>query len=242
MALSNCTCLCLAIKGIVVPNNFNDFDDDGLDAIFTNLAKPPKVEATCPADCQAGCLFMAFEVSANFKMHLRGAMKITKFYKNINWTLDPDNMTWVVIKCFLEQWNALMEHKKEDVGLPPMLAKSSPVHKWLDLMGLYLGKKVGVFNAPLSYVVHLDANVPAIAPPFQAGEPHSEMYKSIEGDSTARLLHTHTLFKVNNGTVFNLVESYTQGSNVPPTIAPFCKKQNRHGAMLALKSQHASNQ
>jgi hypothetical protein len=71
---------------------------------------------------------MAFEVSASSKMHLKGAMKITKFYKNIDRPLDPDNMTWVVIKHFLEQWKALMEHKKEDVGLPPKLTKSSPVH------------------------------------------------------------------------------------------------------------------
>jgi hypothetical protein len=106
-------------------------------------------------------------------------------------------------------------------------------------LGLYLGKKVGACNAPLSYVVCLDANVPAIAPPRQAGEPHSEMYKSIEGDLTARLSHTHALFKVNNGTIFDLVELSTQGSNVAPTIAPFCKTQNGHGVMLALKSQHA---
>jgi hypothetical protein len=164
-------------------------------------------------------------------------MKIAKFYKNIDWTLDPDNMTWVVMKSFLEQWKALMELRKEDIGLSPKLTKSSPVRKWLELMGLYLGKKVGVCNAPLSYVICLDANVPANAPPHQAGEPHSKT--SIEGDLTVRLLHTHTLFKVNNGTAFNLVESSTQGNNVAPTIAPFCKTQNRCGAMLALKSQHA---
>ena len=72
---------------------------------------------------------MVFEVSAKSKMHLKGAMKIAKFYKNIDWTLDPDNMTWVVIKHFLEQWKALMEHKKEDVSLSPKLTKSSLVHK-----------------------------------------------------------------------------------------------------------------
>jgi hypothetical protein len=237
MALSNHTHLRLAIEGSLVPNDFNDFDDNGLDAIFTNLAKFPKVETTCPADCQAGRLLD--EDSAKSKMRLKGAMKIAKFDKNIDWTLDPDNMTWVVIKRFLEQWKALMEHKMEDVSLPPKLTKSSPVHKWLESMGLYLGKKVGVRNAPLSYVVRLDANVPAITPPRQAGEPHSEMYKPIEGDSTVRLLHTHALFKVNNGTVFDLVESSIQGSDVPPMIAPFCKTQNGHGAMLALKSQHA---
>jgi hypothetical protein len=241
MALSNCTHLHLAIEGVPVSNDFNDFDDNGLDAIFTNLTKLPKIQAIHPADIQARRLLeiMVFEVSAKSKMHLKGAMKIAKFYENIDWTLDPDNMTWVVIKSFLEQWKALMEHKKEDVGLPPKLTKSSPVHKWLELMGFYLGKKVGVCNAHLSYVICLDANVPAIAPPCQAGEPHFKTYELIRGDLTARLLHTHTLFKVNNGTAFNLVKSSTQGSDVALMIAPCCKTQNRHGAMLALKSQHA---
>jgi hypothetical protein len=211
MAISNHTRLCLAIKGILVPNNFNDFDNDGLDAIFTNLAKPPKVAAIWPADCNAGLLLeiMAFEVSAKSKMRLKGAMKIAKFYENINQPLDPDNMTWVVMKGFLEQWKALMERKKEDMGLPPKLTKSSSVYKWLESMGLYLRKKVGVCNAPLSYAICLNSNVPAIAPPCQSGEPHSKMYKLIEGDLTACLLHTHTLFKVNNGTVFDLLESST---------------------------------
>jgi hypothetical protein len=88
MALSNCTHLHLAIEGILVPNNFNNFDNDGLDAIFTNLANPPKVQAIFLADCQARRLLeiMAFENSAKSKMHLKGAMKIAKFYKNIDRT------------------------------------------------------------------------------------------------------------------------------------------------------------
>jgi hypothetical protein len=105
MALSNCTCLHLVVEGILIPNDFNDFDYDGLDAIFTNLAKPPKVQAICPADIQAGHLLeiMAFEVSAKSKMCQKGAMKIARFYENIYWTLNPDNMACVVIKHFMEQ-------------------------------------------------------------------------------------------------------------------------------------------
>ncbi len=61
----------------------------------------------------------------------------------------------------------------------------------------------------------------------------------LKGILTARFLHTHALFKVNNGTVFNLVQSFTRGNNFAPTIAPFRKTQNGCGAMLAFKSQHA---
>jgi len=142
-------------KGITVPDDFIDFDAEGLEGIFLNLLKPPKVPAASAAALAVGRLrkIMAYEVLAKSKMCLKGAQKIAKFYENVGRNLDPQNMTWLVIKCFLEQWKALMEHKKEDFGLPPKLTKHYPVHKWMESMVLYLGQKVGVHNAPLAYVV-----------------------------------------------------------------------------------------
>jgi hypothetical protein len=148
-------------------------------------------------------------------------------------------MMWLVIKRFLDQWKALMEFKKEDHGLAPKLTKSCPAYKWLESFHLHLGKKVGVCNAPLSYVVRAVADVPAIAPPCQAGEPHSEVNESIEGNMAARMLHTHALYKIDNGLVFDLVENAVCGSDFASTIAPFCKTLNGRSAMNALKTQHA---
>jgi hypothetical protein len=90
-ALSNCTCLHLAIEGILVPNDFNNFDDDGLDAIYTNLANPPKVQAIRPDDIQAGRLLeiMAFEVSAKSKVHLKGAKKDRQVLREHRLDLGP---------------------------------------------------------------------------------------------------------------------------------------------------------
>ena len=218
LALSNRTRLRLQVEGIVVPIDFQDFDSNGLDAIFTNLAKPPTIQAIRVQDRAAGRLMevMSFEVSAKSKMRLKGALKITKFYENVGRELDPKNMMWDVIKRFLDQWKVLMQRKKEDADLPPKLNKGVPVHKWLESMVLFLGKKVGVRvrDAHLSYIVRPVENVTVIPPPRQVGEPHSEMYKSIEGDLTARLPHAHALFKVDNGTVFDLVELSTCGSDV----------------------------
>jgi hypothetical protein len=154
MALTNRMRFQLALEGITVPDVFIDFDADGLEGIFLNLQKPPKVPATGAAAIAAGRLrkIMAYEVSAKSKMRLKGAQKIVKFYENVGRDLDPQNMTWLVIKRFLEQWKALMERKKEDFGLPPKLTKHHPVHKWMESMVLYLGQKVGVRNAPLSYM------------------------------------------------------------------------------------------
>jgi hypothetical protein len=42
MGLSNRTCLQLTHEGITHPEDFKEFDEDGLSAIFLNLYKPPK--------------------------------------------------------------------------------------------------------------------------------------------------------------------------------------------------------
>ena len=111
MGLSNHTRLQLAHEGIADPEDFKEFDEDGLDAIFSNLYKPPKVPAAGAAAITAGRLrkIQAYEVSAKSKMWPKGAMLIAKFYNDVGRPLDPGNMAWPIIKHFLEQWKALME-------------------------------------------------------------------------------------------------------------------------------------
>ncbi len=155
MGLSNRTRLQLAVEGITKPEDFKEFDNDGMLAIFTNLLKPPKVPALGAAARAAGTLreIQAYEVSAKSKMRLKGAFLIAQFYDNLGCPLDPDNMLWPVIKWFLEQWKALMERKKANHDQPPELTKNQAVHKWVDLFILHLSQKVGVRNAPLDYIV-----------------------------------------------------------------------------------------
>jgi hypothetical protein len=56
MGLLNRTRLQLAVEGITVPEDFKEFDDNGMMATFTNLLKPPKAPATGTATCAAGTL------------------------------------------------------------------------------------------------------------------------------------------------------------------------------------------
>jgi hypothetical protein len=56
MGLSHCTRLQLAVEGITEPENFKEFDNDGMRAIFMNLLKPPKVPALGVVACAAGIL------------------------------------------------------------------------------------------------------------------------------------------------------------------------------------------
>ena len=186
MGLSNRTRLQLANEGITDPEDFKEFDEDGMTAIFSNLLKPPKVPVAGAAGRANGALreIQAYEVSAKSKMRLKGARLIAKFYDNVGRPLDPDNMAWPVIKRFLEQWKALMERKKADHGQPPKLTKNHAVHKWVDSFVLHLSQKVGVRDAPLDYIVRAIAAVDPDPPARQIGDPHSVEMGSIDRDLT----------------------------------------------------------
>jgi hypothetical protein len=239
MGLSNHTRLQLLHNGIAVPTDFKEFDKEGLSAIFSNLYKPLKVPVAGAAALAAGrlCEIPAYEVSAKSKMRLKGAGLIAKFYNNVGHPQDSDNMTWIVIKHFLEQWKALMEHKNADHWPPPKLTKNQAVHKCFDSFILYLSQTVGVCNAPLDYVVRAVAAVNATSPACQLGDPHSEETGSIDSNPTAQMPHNHPLYKVDNSTVFDMIGSTICGHNVAATIALPCT--GWVWSSLAFKSQHA---
>jgi hypothetical protein len=241
MGLSHRTRLQLAVEGITEPKDFKKFEYNGMTAIFTNLLKPPKVPALGAAAHAAGTLqeIQAYEVSAKSKMSLKGATLFAQFYDNVGRPLDPDNMSWLVIKQFLEQWKALMERKKANHGQPPKLTKNQAVHKWVDSFNLHLSQKVGVRNAPLDYIVRATAAVDPIPPACQVGYPHSIETGSIDRDLMARMPHNLPLFKVDNGLTFDMIKMSLCGHDVAATIAPLHCRQDGRGALLALQSQHA---
>jgi hypothetical protein len=75
MALLDRTRLQRAHEGVTAPDDFIDFDAEGLEGIFPNLLKPPNVPAAGAAALAAGrlCEIMAYKVSAKSKMRLKVA-------------------------------------------------------------------------------------------------------------------------------------------------------------------------
>ncbi len=166
-------------------------------------------------------------------------MLIAKFYDDIGHPLDPDNMTWPVIKQFLEQWKDLMKCMKADHGSPPKLINTQAVHKWVDSFILHLSQKVGVRNALSDYVVRAIARVDPTPPAREPGDPHSVETGSIDGNLTVCMPHNHPLYKVDNGLTFDMIKVAVQGHGIVATIALFHHKRDGRGALLALQSQPA---
>jgi hypothetical protein len=82
MSLSNHTCVQLAVKGITVPGELEEYDEAGLEKIFHNLAKPAKVATAQECLCEVE----PFKVTGTgkAKQRLQGAAQLVKFYKTIS--------------------------------------------------------------------------------------------------------------------------------------------------------------
>ena len=235
MHLSNRTRVQLATKGIEFPADLDDFDEAAMEKIFYNLARPGKT-------IQGGRLrdTQPYQVTGKLKMRLLGAMRLVKFYKAINREIDPAGMEWPVIKNFLKQHEALKESKtksSEDSSIPK-ISKVLPVHNWIQSTTNYVNRILGARVSGLGYVLRENTAVVVPAPARAVNEPYSEEYGSIDGDHFNRLSHSHALYKIDNGTVYDIIEHGTRGSDIAPTVAPWRKTRDGRSAMKAVIDQH----
>ena len=94
---------------------------------------------------------------------------------------------------------------------------------------------------PLAYVTRTNEDVPAVAPPLQVRQLHSDEHGSIEGKLIARASHTHALFRDDNAAVYYALEEAMRSTSYAALIKPFQRSKNGCSALLALTNQYAGN-
>ena len=94
---------------------------------------------------------------------------------------------------------------------------------------------------PLAYVIRTNEDVPAVAPPLQVRQPHSDAHGSIEGELIACASHTHALLRGDNVAVYYALEEAMHSTSYATSIKPFQRSKNGRGALLALTNQYAGN-
>jgi hypothetical protein len=144
----------MALEGLVIPADFEDFSEkEDLEALMKLLMKPPKVPHGMHGALRKVASYL---VSAKSQIWIDGARMLVLYYILVGRPLEPADMQWTVIKNFVEQWKALKEKKKADIGIPPKLTKDKQVYKWLEQMGQYLASYIGVRNTPYTYMTRPD--------------------------------------------------------------------------------------
>ena len=81
---------------------------------------------------------------------------------------------------------------------------------------------------PLAYIIRTNEDVPAVAPPLQLGQPHSDAHGSIEGELIVQASHTYAMFQDDNAAVYYALEEATCSTSYAASIKPFQKTKNGH--------------
>ena len=116
--------------------DFDDFSEKSdLNALVKLLVKPAKVPHGAAGNLRE---VESYAIPAKSQIRIDGARKMVLYYILVGRPMEAADMMWPVIKNFVEQWKALMEKKKADIGSPPKLTKDKLVYKWLEQLNQYL--------------------------------------------------------------------------------------------------------
>ena len=227
MAIPHATVVQLQTEGITTVDDLEDFDEDDIDQVSSNLRRPPG---------GAG----AFTFGAKSQKRLLIACHLVRYYNTVGRTLTAANMQWThIMKNFSEQWKSLQERKAEDDPETPKISSDLPIIRWVEAFEDHLHRCVGVRCVPLSYDIRLVVVPPVPISGLAPNQAYSLEHGSLEEDLIARASHNHGLYKDDNKEVYFKLEEATRSTTYADTIKPHQLSKDGRAAFEALKAQYA---
>ena len=143
-------------------------------------------------------------------------------------------------KSAIKEWKELrnIEDAHEEPEEMPKLLKSSnsAILAFIEEFPEKLVSITGVGGRPLAYVIREDATVPDLATDPMYGHPDS-VYESIREEVIRRAAHTGSIFKADNGKVFEILrDAIAEHDDVKVWIKGFVKKKDGRGAWESFKA------
>ena len=161
------------------------------------------------------------------------ACDLIRYYQTVGSDHTAANIQWnQVMSNFEIQWKALKDRKDEDDPDVPKITKALPIIKWTEAFQDFLNRVIGARMIPMAYVIRIDPQVPGLALPLAANQPHSTEHGSGEGELIARAAHTHALFRDDNSVVYYHLEEATRGTSYAASIKPFQRGKDGRGVLL----------
>jgi len=226
MSIPRQTVIQLAVEGIVMVQDLEEFDDDSLDTLSANLRKPAGTMPD-PNDPNRVVPLHGFVFGAKSLKRLKVAAKAVRYYMALGRELTPANMQHSnVLQTFEEEWKSLELRRKDDTPIVPKInPKSSDITRWTESFSDFLHKVVGVRHIPLSYVIRESAAV-GTAPPLMNHKPYSDIHGSVQGELIARASHGHPLYRDDNQKVYGYLEEATRNTMYCGTLKPHQRRRD----------------
>ena len=242
MGIPHATMFQMQQEGIQSVADLADFEKDSLQQLADNLRMPGGRIADPDPNAPVGATIPmpAFTYGAKSQKRLTVACDLIRYYQTVGRDFTAANIQWnQVMSNFEIQWKALKDRKDEDDPDVPKITKALPIIKWTEAFQDFLNRVIGTRVIPLAYVIRIDPQVPGLAPPLAANQPHSTEHGSVEGELIAGAAHTHALFRDDNSVVYYHLEEATGGTSYAASIKPFQRGKDGREAWKALASQYA---
>jgi hypothetical protein len=180
-------------------------------------------------------------IPAILQTRLTLAVTAAIYYASVDRPISPAIMGWPHIRHFRDL-NQINSNWTVPETLP-ILSKSLPIMKMIELLHGQFRKLLGVRMIPLAYVVRPSAAVEPIAsaplrPVASSTLPYSERFTGFHDEQILRASHTHPQFGEDNAVVLDIILNCLQTSGYMSSIKPFIRLRDGRGALLALEGQN----
>ena len=244
MALDAATLPGLALEGIALVEDLQDFTEDDFTQVATNLRRPAGTmvnpHAANPPTLAAPARIpqTPYVFGAKSMKRLKIAAIAVTYYGSIDREITPNSMHYQrTLIDFYEQWENLIKKGEEETPSTPCITRSLPIIKWTESFEEFLHQVLGVHHVPLSYVIRSSTTVGA-PPNLLNNRSYSDTHGSVEGELIARTSHNTAHYKADNATVFKYIEEATRETRYSASISPFSRRKDGRGAWLALIAQY----
>lgn len=143
----------LIAEGLEDVEDLSDFDKASLKLLAENIHRPRGMIPNPDPNAPPGTMIQPppFVFGAKSQLHLKGAMRLVKYYQTVGRPLTVANIQWnPIIKLFMEHWKELMDCKDADTPSIPKITKTLVVTKWMEAFQDFLHQVVGACYIPLA--------------------------------------------------------------------------------------------
>ena len=217
-------------EGLVVIDDFLEFDEEGIKALCSSVRKPG---GTIDDLANPGTLIpnLGYSISAIAERRMKQATYVARIYNMINRVIDLNTMSRNRLRLYDDYRRMLEEH--EDPERLPEVSKSFGIVKAMDLLPGHLRERLGVRKIPLSYVIRENV-LPAPVQAQAIGSATGPDYNSIADELIMCVPHTGDEYDEDNAKVFQIIQDLVGGTSFESSIKAHQRNRNGRAAYFAL--------
>ena len=217
-------------EGLSVITDFVDFDDESIKVLCSSIRKPGGTIPD-PANNANRIPNPGHSIPAICEKRLKQAAYGARLYDSIGRAIENTSLTRNRLKLFQEHRDITDNHKEPEKL--PVVSKTFPIMKAMDLVPNHLRDRLGVEKVSLAYVIREDSE-PTAEEALVNGRITSIGFTSLMEELIDRTPHTGIAFVEDNAKVFSILQDMVAGTPYESSLKAHQRARDGRNAYLSL--------